>query len=316
VRGRSYAHLDLQLTEMSEAMPTVQNGSILNAMTVDVEDYYQVSAFESVVRFEEWDRYESRVERNTNRILDLFDSRGINATFFVLGWVAERRPRFVRSIAERGHDVACHGYSHRCIYTQTPDQFRAETRRAKRILEDAVGKAVIGYRAASYSITHRSLWALRILQQEGFVYDSSIFPIYHDRYGIPGFPPFCRVLDEDDHAGLIEFPPSTVNLAGTRIPVGGGGYLRLFPYSWTRWAIRRLHRQEHQPAVVWIHPWEIDPDQPRIRGRALSRFRTYVNLARTEQRLVALLHDFRWGTMPAVLSEQGVLNDSAVQLAV
>src|SRR6266511_605870 len=285
-----------------------QGHPMLNALTIDVEDYYHVSAFESIIRFEDWDGYESRVERNTSRLLDLLDAYRTKATFFVLGWVAERHPRLVRTIQMRGHEVASHGYAHRCIYTQRPEEFRRETRRAIRTLEDATGQRIFGYRAASYSITDASLWALEILQEEGFPYDSSIFPIHHDRYGIPGYQRFCHVVNGHAGNGLLEFPISTVRLAGSNIPVAGGGYLRLFPYTLIRWGIRRINAREDQPALVYLHPWEIDPGQPRIQASALSRFRHYVNLEKTEQRLVRLLQDFTFGTVLAVLKERGLLS--------
>jgi polysaccharide deacetylase family protein (PEP-CTERM system associated) len=281
---------------------------MLNALTIDVEDYYHVSGFESLIRFEHWDRYESRVEQNTHGLLDLLDAYGTKATFFVLGWVAERHPPLVRTIQARGHEVASHGYAHRRIYTQTPEEFRQETRRAIRLLEDATGQRVFGYRAASYSITKASLWALEILQEEGFTYDSSIFPIHHDRYGIPGYQRFCHVLDGRGGHRLLEFPISTLRLAGSNIPIAGGGYFRLFPYAFIHWAIRRINAKEHQPALVYLHPWEIDPGQPRIQANALARFRHYVNLEKTEQRLVRLLQDFTFGTVLAVLKERGLLS--------
>jgi polysaccharide deacetylase family protein (PEP-CTERM system associated) len=280
---------------------------MLNALTIDVEDYYHVSGFESVIHFEDWGHYESRVERNTLRLLDLLDAHHTKATFFVLGWVAARFPHLVRTLHERGHEVGSHGYAHQRIYTQTPEQFRQETRRSMRILEDATGRPIYGYRAASYSITRESLWALQILQEEGFTYDSSIFPIHHDRYGIPGYQRFCHVLNGHRGKRLLEFPISTVRLAGSNIPIAGGGYLRLFPYSFIRWGIRHINVREDQPALVYLHPWEIDPGQPRIPANALSRFRQYVNLEKTEGRLIHLLQDFTFGTMLAVLKDRGFL---------
>ena len=279
-----------------------------NALTIDVEDYYQVSAFESVVRFEDWDRYESRVEKNTYGLLDLLDECGTKATFFMLGWIAERYPRLVQAINNRGHEIASHGYAHRRIYTQTPEEFRQETRRSKYIIEDLIGQAVLGYRAASYSITAQSLWSLAILQEEGFAYDSSIFPIRHDLYGIPGYRRFHHVLNGHGDGSLIEFPLSTVRLGGITIPIAGGGYFRFFPYAFTRWGIRRLNANEEQPAVVYLHPWEIDPEQPRIQAGRLSRSRHYLNLHRTAARLRRLMQDFRFGTMVDVLQERGLLD--------
>jgi polysaccharide deacetylase family protein (PEP-CTERM system associated) len=274
----------------------VEGSPVLNALTIDVEDYYHVSAFERVVRYEDWDLYESRVKRNTDRILDLLDEHQTKATFFVLGWVAEQQPKSIRAISERGHEVASHGYAHRRIYTQTPDQFREETRRSKRIIEDIIGRPVIGYRAASYSVTRKSLWALDILSEEGFRYDSSIFPIFRDRYGIPGYPRFPhRVKVNGGH--LMEYPLSTVRVGGINIPIAGGGYLRLFPYAFTRWGLRWINEQEKQPAIVYLHPWEIDPDQPRMDGNLLSNFRHYVNLDGTEEKFISLLREFKFESL-------------------
>jgi len=280
---------------------------MLNALTIDVEDYYHVSAFESVIPYRDWEQFESRVERNTHRILDLLDRYKTKATFFVLGWVAERRPGLIRAISERGHEVASHGYAHQRIDTQSPDQFREETRRSKRIIEDAIGQPIIGYRAASYSITAKTIWALEILKEEGFLYDSSIFPVWHDLYGIPDYHRFCHLLNGHGGSEMVEFPLSTLRLAGINIPIAGGGYLRFFPYVFTRWAITQLNEKENQHAVVYLHPWEIDPEQPRIRASVISRFRHYNNLRRTEDRLKALLRDFTFGTMSEVLRKQGLL---------
>ena len=274
---------------------------MLNALTIDVEDYFQVSAFESDVRFEDWDGYESRVERNTYRILDLLDENNTTATFFVLGWVAEREPKLVRAIDERGHEVASHGYSHRRIYTQTPAQFREETRRSKEILEDSIGQSVIGYRAASYSITKKSLWALDILAEQGFQYDSSIFPIQHDQYGIPQHDRFPHIINSSKGKGfIVEFPLSTIRVAGVNIPIAGGGYLRLFPYRFIRWGIRRINEYDQQPAVIYFHPWEIDPDQPRINAGWKSRFRHYTNQGRMESKLRRILNDFSFAPVKHV----------------
>jgi len=273
---------------------------MLNALTIDVEDYYQVSAFESVVRFEDWDQYESRVERNTYRILDILDEHKTKATFFVLGWVAERQPKLVKAIHERGHEVASHGYAHQRVYHQTPDQFRQETRRSKQILEDAICQPIIGYRAASYSITEKSLWALDILLEEGFLYDSSIFPVRHDLYGIPHHHRFFHLIKRDGRGILGEFPLSTFRMFGLNVPVAGGGYLRLFPYVVTRLAIKSLNVRKKQLAVVYLHPWEIDPGQPRLPGGIRSRFRHYVNLKETERTFQKLLHDFRFDTLKSI----------------
>ena len=225
----------------------------------------------------------------------------------MLGWVLERHPGLIRTIVARGHEVASHGYAHQRIYTQTPEQFRAETRRLKSLLEDTLGQPIRGYRAASYSITRQSLWALDVLREAGFVYDSSIFPIRHDLYGIPSHPRFCSVMP-GEHGSPVEFPLSTLRLEGTNFPIAGGGYLRLFPYAYTRWGIRYLKTREGQPAVIYLHPWELDPAQPRLPAGRLSRFRHYTNLHRMEERLVCLLHHFSFGTMSEVLHSRGFLN--------
>ncbi len=282
---------------------------MLNALTIDVEDYYQVSAFESVIKFEEWNRYESRVEQNTYRILDILDDYQTKATFFVLGWIAERYPALVQEIQKRGHEVASHGYSHRRVYTQMPEQFRTETRRARYILEDIIGQPIRGYRAASYSITEKSLWALDILQEEGFVYDSSIFPIHHDLYGIPNSPRFGHLLNGQTRGKLIELPPSTLQIGGFTLPIAGGGYFRFFPYAFIRWALGYINVKERQPAIVYLHPWEIDPAQPRIQAGTLSQFRHYLNLAKMEGRFKRLLQDFRFGTAEMVLKEYDFVVD-------
>ena len=284
---------------------------MLNALTIDVEDYYHVAAFASVIQPQEWERYESRVERNVNRLMDILDEYQTRATFFILGWVAERHPYLIRAIRQRGHELASHGYAHQCIYTQTPQQFREETRRSKRIIEDATGESILGYRAASYSITQQSLWALEILREEGFVYDSSIFPIHHDRYGIPESSRFGYLVKGHADSGLVELPPSTIRVAGINIPIAGGGYFRIYPYAFTRWGISHINHREHQPAVVYLHPWEIDPGQPRIHANAVSRFRQYFNLEKTEPRLVRLLRDFKFETVSAVLRNQGLLKPGA-----
>ncbi len=268
--------------------------SMLNALTVDVEDYFHVAAFARQIDPASWDRFPLRVEHNTQRLLDLFAERGVRATFFVLGWVAERCPNLVRAIADQGHEVACHGYSHQLVYGQTPAVFREETVRAKACLEDQAQRPVLGYRAASYSITKRSLWALDILAELGFAYDSSIFPVHHDRYGIPDSPRWPYRLNVPNGGSLIEFPPSTLGVGGHRLPVAGGGYFRIYPYSLTRFALSRINRAEKRPFIFYLHPWEIDPEQPRVRAGWLSTFRHYTNLNRCEERLGRLLRDFRF----------------------
>lgn len=270
-------------------------------MTIDVEDYFQVSAFDGVVSRETWDSMPSRVEANTRRLLEIFEAANVKATFFVLGWVADRYPRLVAELAQAGHELASHGYGHRLVYDQSREVFRDDVRRAKRVIEDKGGKAVRGYRAPSYSITKKSLWALDVLAEEGYTYDASIFPIRHDRYGIPDAPRHPYAVGQNGHA-LTEAPPSTVRLAGTNLPIAGGGYFRLLPYWWTRWGISQLNKKEQRPAIFYLHPWEIDPDQPRLNANALSKFRHYRNLDETEPRLRQLLSDFRFGPLAEVLA--------------
>jgi polysaccharide deacetylase family protein (PEP-CTERM system associated) len=275
------------------------HGVVVNAMTVDVEEGFQVSAFESVVSPESWDRLERRVPANTDRLLDLFAEFGVRATFFVLGWVAEREPHLVRRIAQAGHEVASHGYAHRLVFEQTPSAFREDVRRSRAILQGLSDQPVLGYRAPSFSITIRSLWALDILTEEGFAYDASIFPIRHDRYGIPSAPrhPFWVSTGTGAGRRLLELPGSTVRLAGANLPIGGGGYFRLLPYAWTRWGIGRVNGAEKRPVMFYVHPWEIDPAQPRQPAPWLSRLRHYANLNRTESRLRRLLARFQFGTV-------------------
>ena len=273
---------------------------VINAMTIDVEDYFHVSVFDGVLPRTEWESLESRVCANTERLLDIFDEYEVRGTFFVLGWVAARYPDLVRLIARRGHEVASHGFGHRLIYDQTPSAFREDVRKAKAVLEDACGRPVAGYRAPSYSITPRSLWALDVLLEEGYRYDSSIFPIRHDRYGIPVSERKPYPIDREK-GSLIEVPGSTTRLGPLNLPVAGGGYFRILPYAWTRWGIARVNQSERTPAVFYLHPWEIDPEQPRLRAGRLGAFRHYRNLDKTESRLRQLLRDFRFGTMEALV---------------
>ena len=271
-------------------------------MTVDVEDYFQVSAFDQVVPRSSWHEFPSRVAANTERLLGILAERDVRATFFVLGWVAERWPSLVTRIAGLGHEVASHGYAHRLIYEQTPRAFRDDVRRAKDLLETAAGQRVEGYRAPSYSITSESLWALDVLIDEGYRYDASIFPIRHDRYGIPSSPRHPYVLSRDGGA-LVEAPGSTARLGPLNLPVAGGGYFRILPYAWTRWGIARLNQRERRPAIFYLHPWEIDPAQPRLAASALSRFRHYRNLDKTEARLRRLLSEFQFAPLRQVLTD-------------
>jgi len=275
---------------------------IRNALTVDVEDYFHATAFAKAVPQEHWDRYPARVEWNTKRLLELFAGASVQATFFVLGWVAQKFPRLVQEINRAGHRVGCHGYAHQVIYQGSDVDFTRDICRAKSLLEDLCGVAVKSYRAPSYSITARSLWALEILGEQGFEYDSSIYPIVHDNYGIASAPRFPHLEILRNGYRLKEFPPSTIRLLGINFPVGGGGYLRLAPFSFTAWAISRINQIERQPAMVYLHPWEIDPGQPRIAASWRSRFRHYQNLASTEGKITSLLRRFSFAPMEEVLS--------------
>lgn len=266
---------------------------MVNALTIDVEEYFHPNAMDGAVDPSEWDALPSRVERNTYRILDLLSERDVRATFFVLGWVAERWPGLVREIARRGHEVACHGFAHRLVYRLGPEQFRADVVRARRILEDCLGVPVVGFRAASYSVVASTLWALDVLIELGLDYDSSIFPVRHDIYGIPSFSRF-PIRVQRPAGEILEIPASTLRLWGRNWPVAGGGYFRLLPYQVTRRAIQWLNRREQVPAMVYLHPWELDPEQPRLPAGARTRFRHYTNLGATERRLRALLAEFRF----------------------
>ena len=279
----------------------------LNAMTVDVEDYFHVSALAGSIARDRWDSMEYRAEASTGRLLELFADRGIHATFFVLGWVAERSPGLVRRIAAAGHEVACHGESHELVYRQAPTVFRQETLRSKARLEDLVGSPVRGYRAASYSITRESLWALDVILDAGFAYDSSVFPIRHDVYGLSEAPLRPARIKAPSGRTLVEFPLSVAEVLGLRLPVAGGGYFRLFPYAVTRAGLRHVNRSARSPFVFYLHPWEVDPGQPRIAAPFKSRFRHYTNLDVCETRLVRLLSEFRFGRMDRVLADVGLL---------
>lgn len=275
-----------------------EQSGVRNAFSVDVEDYFHVEALRPVINRADWSSLEYRAEESTHRLLQLLADARVHATFFMLGWVARRSPQLVRAIHAGGHEVACHGLTHQMVNTQTPAQFREETAEAKALLEDAAGAPVRGYRAATYSITRESEWALPILAELGFTYDSSIFPIRHDLYGIPDAP---RFPFRPAGAGLLEIPVTTVEFMGQRLPCGGGGYFRIFPYALFRQALRRVNGIDRQPAVFYCHPWEVDPAQPRVGGLPMkSRFRHYFNLGRMEGRLRRLLKDFRWGRMDEV----------------
>lgn len=274
--------------------------NLINAISVDVEDYYQVEAFSEVIDRGQWNSYPSRVASNNEKILMLFDDNGVKGTFFTLGCVAEKDPGVVREIYEQGHEVACHGFSHRMILKQSQDEFREETIRAKSLLEDIIGDEVKGYRAATYSITRKNLWALDVLIEAGFEYDSSIFPIKHDRYGISDFTRFpCQI--EINGKMIKEFPISTARLVGINLPVSGGGYFRLYPYQLSKMGLNSVNK-EGVPFVFYLHPWEVDPGQPHIHGISkATKFRHYVNLDKTESKLQELLDDFSFGRMDQII---------------
>jgi polysaccharide deacetylase family protein (PEP-CTERM system associated) len=269
-----------------------------NAMTVDVEEYFQVAAFERTIAREAWDTSVSRVEYNTGRVLDLFAAREVRATFFVLGWIAERHPGLVRRIVAEGHELASHGYDHTRVHQFTPEQFRDDVTRTRGILEHIGGVTVRGYRAPSYSINARNLWALDVLLETGHVYSSSIYPIRHDLYGMPEAPRFPFRFQP---GGILEIPVTTTRIGARNYPCGGGGYFRLLPYPAFRWMLRRVNAVDRQPGLFYFHPWEVDPDQPRVAGAPLrSRFRHYLNLESMHDRLQRLLGDFAWGRMDEV----------------
>jgi polysaccharide deacetylase family protein (PEP-CTERM system associated) len=274
----------------------------LNALTVDLEEYFQVSNFERLIDRESWDALPSRVVGATHRLLDAFDETDNTATFFVLGWVAERQPALVREIAERGHEIACHGYGHQLVYDLGPERFRADLRRARSAIEDATGVVVRGYRAPSYSITRDSLWALSILVEEGFHFDSSIFPIRHPRYGIPDFARRPVTLSLGDGSVIREFPLTTLQAGPLNLPLAGGAYLRFLPAALFRWAFSRLV-SAGEPTVLYVHPWELDPEQPRQDTSLRVRINHYHNLHRTEGRLRRLLERFRFAPLGTVLGD-------------
>lgn len=275
-----------------------------NALTFDVEDYFHVEAAARCVARRDWPTFPSRVLRNTRRVLDLLDAHGVTATFFVLGWVAERHPSLVRQIAEHGHEVACHSYAHRMVSSMGQAEFREDTRRAKAAIEDALGAPIYGYRAPTFSVMRSSLWALDVLAEHGFEYDSSVFPIRHDRYGIPDAPRFPYHVALAGGGEMVEFPMTTLAIAGHRLPFCGGGYFRLVPYALIRAGLRALNNRAHQPAIVYLHPWELDPEQPRLPLTGLNRFRHYVNIRTTADKLSRLLRDFAFGAARDVLRER------------
>lgn len=277
--------------------------SIRNAMTIDVEDYFQVSAFASHIPREAWDTLPCRVERNIDRIFLLLDDKQIKATFFTLGWVAKRYPSMIKRMVENGHEIASHGWSHYRVTEQQPAEFRDDITRSKALLEEISGQAVLGYRAPSFSINHKNLWALETLQEAGYLYSSSIYPVQHDHYGMPDAPRFS--FHPEEGKGLLELPVTTTRLFGRNVPAGGGGYFRLWPYLVSRWFLNRVNQIDEQPAIFYFHPWEIDFEQPRQEGISLkTRFRHYLNLQRMEGRLRLLTHDFKWGRMDHIFLPQ------------
>lgn len=279
------------------------NKTITNVMSVDVEDYFQVGAFENTIPRKEWERWPCRVEANVERILALFDAHGVKATFFTLGWIAKRYPNVVRAIVDNGHELASHGYGHHRASHLQPDAFRADVARAKTLLEDISGLEVKGYRAPSFSIGQNNLWALDILAETEHRYSSSIYPIAHDHYGMPDAPRFpYRPRHCPD---LLEVPPTTVDWRGRNLPAAGGGYFRLLPYAASRWLIKQVNTRDARPAMFYFHPWEVDPGQPRVSGAPLkSRFRHYVNLSRMESKLARLCADFSWGRADQVYAAE------------
>lgn len=275
-----------------------------NAMTIDVEDFFQVSAFEHHIPRNQWDSIPCRVERNIDIILGMLDKTQTKATFFTLGWIAERYPSMVHRIVANGHELASHGYGHQRVSDLSREEFRADITRAKKILEDLSGVAVSGYRAPSFSIGEKNLWALDVLHETGHLYSSSIYPIRHDHYGMPDAPRFAHRPRGEQ--GILEVPPSTITLMGRNLPAAGGGYFRLLPYKTSRWLMKKVNQQDSKSCIFYFHPWEIDPDQPRQTGISLkTRFRHYVNLARMESRIQALLRDFQWDRMDNIFLKPG-----------
>jgi polysaccharide deacetylase family protein (PEP-CTERM system associated) len=274
---------------------------ITNALTIDVEDYFQVSAFAPYIKRTEWNTRECRVERNVNRILDLLAEQQTQATFFTLGWIAERYPELVRRIAREGHEVASHGYGHERVSDLTETEFYSDIYLSKSILEDLAGVAVVGYRAPSFSIGAANLWAFDTLERAGYRYSSSIYPIKHDHYGMPDAPRFAHQI----RPGLLEVPVTTLRVGKRNLPSSGGGYFRLLPYSVSRWMLRQMHARDGEAAIFYFHPWEIDEDQPRVDGiNSRTRFRHYVNIHRMEGRIRQLLRDFKWGRMDHIFLDR------------
>jgi polysaccharide deacetylase family protein (PEP-CTERM system associated) len=278
---------------------TLNHAPIKNALTIDVEDYFQVSAFATTISRDSWPSLPCRVERNVDLILSILHERDIKATFFTLGWIAERYPALVRRIVDNGHELASHGYGHLRVTDQQSEEFVEDITRSKGLLEDIGGRPVLGYRAPSFSIGGGNLWALDSLRKAGYRYSSSIYPVKHDHYGMPDAPRFPFYPNGQD--GLLELPISTLRMFQRNYPAGGGGFFRFFPYAMSRWLLRQVNQKDMKPAIFYFHPWELDPDQPRQHGIGLkTRFRHYVNLGRTEQRIKALVRDFQWDRMDRI----------------
>ena len=284
---------------MSHRYPS-PSGRVLNALSVDVEDYFHASAFDRVVPRASWDEYESRVVPNTHRLLDLFDEQRVKGTFFVLGWVAAKFPELVKEIASRGHELASHGFHHQLVYMLTPAQFRDDIRRAKGTIEQAGGVRVRGYRAPSFSIVRSSLWALEVLIEEGHTYDASIFPIRHDRYGIADAPRIAHTIQRPA-GSIVELPASTVRIGNSNYPIAGGGYFRLFPYAATKWGISRVNLRDGEPVSLYIHPWEVDPEQPKLEASRTTQLRHHVGMNTTLDKLRQVTTDFAFGPITDVL---------------
>jgi polysaccharide deacetylase family protein (PEP-CTERM system associated) len=286
-------------------LPVALKPDIINGLSVDVEDWFQVGAFENVIERGEWDSIKTRVEDNVYRVIDLFAEANVSATFFTLGWVAKRHPAMIRRIVDAGHEIASHGYDHARVFTFDRKAFAEDIRKAREILEGSSGKKVIGYRAPSFSIDHRTPWAFAELAEQGYAYSSSVAPVVHDHYGWPDAPRFA--FRPVPRADLIELPVTTAMLGGRRVAAGGGGFFRVLPYGFSRWAIRQVNRREGRPAVFYFHPWEVDPAQPRVSHAPLrSRFRHYTGLARMADKLSELVHEFSWGRMDQVARREAL----------
>ncbi|MBN2320631.1 MAG: DUF3473 domain-containing protein [Acidobacteria bacterium] len=282
---------------------------MLNALSVDVEDYFHVEAFAARIRCDDWHAHECRVERNVDLTLEIFAEHQTTATFYILGWIAERFPRLVRQIADAGHEIGCHGYAHQHINRQTPEKFRQDVYLARQRITAQTQEPVSCYRAPSFSIIESTLWALDILAEEGFTIDSSIFPVRHDLYGIPDSPRFPHW-----RSNIFEFPLTTIGMSNLNIGIGGGGYLRLLPYGFTRWAIRKINNAEKQPVMVYFHPWELDPEQPRISAPLRSKLRHYTNLKKMQGKIERLLTDFHFSTVSDVCSRLQIFRNPTAQI--